>query len=366
MVPSSEFSQAPSMEFPRQGIEGSIKCDQTILGQTNDAADNYGEDSNEHFYAFSLNTRDRIQFDSCNSDFDTIIRIYDAKTHDEVAFNDDSNSCGSQANITMSLARGDYYVLIEGFGNNVGSYELNMKCQIDNNIPAYVQGTIECNQNVVGNTANGTNQYGNPSPEHFYQFSVLKRQHVMFQACESDFDTFITIYDENENQVAYNDDDCGLKSVLDIDLEQGTYYLLVEGYQMSFGNYSITMKCSPYATTSHPSQATMTKVPDLISSTMPTSTPSIYSSYKPSFENASISPSVSPTYQSSLNHSLEPSPIPRSKLSSVPITMPTPSPLIHPSDKPSGTSSVPPSKVSTYQPSQNHSMKPSPIPSSKP
>ena len=403
MIPSSTTSESPSMEFPLQRIEGSIKCDETVLGLTLGAANNHGEDSNEHFYSFSLSTRDRIQFDSCNSDFDTIIRIYDANTHDQVAFNDDSNSCGSQSNITMSLSKGDYYVMIEGFGNDSGSYELKMKCQISNNIPSYVQDSIECDQNAVGNTETGIDQYGNPSPEHFYQFTLLNRQTVTFRACASDFDTYITIYDENENQVAYNDDACGLKSILHIDLEGGVYYLLIEGYKMALGDYNITMKCGPYIT-NQPSQ-NPTRYQSFIPSAMPTSdpsippsaepsdivlvSPSIISTHQPSFNpsfipspipssrpssipssvltsDRSISPSkkpsILPTYQSSLNHSLKPSPILSSNLSSVPSAVPVSVSSAHPSN----ILSTVPYASPTYQPSLNHSLKPSPIPSSTP
>ena len=236
----------PSADFPLQGTEGSINCGQTVSGDTQSAVNNYGARSPEHFYVFSLNATDRVQFDSCNSAFDTIIRIYDANTQDQLAVNDDSNSCGKQSNVTMSLLSGDYYVMIEGFGQNSGAYQLTMTCQIDKSIPNYIEGTIACDQTVTGNNQNGVNRYENPSPEHFYEYTLVTPQTVTFDACGSDFDTYIAIYNEDENKIAYNDDACGSKSILEVDLEEGTYYLLVEGFSNSVGNYDVTMQCRPY------------------------------------------------------------------------------------------------------------------------
>ena len=120
-ISSSVPSETPSVKFPWQGVEGPIVCGETISDETEGAENNYGSSSPEHFYSFTLSDRDRIQFDLCGSDFDTLIHIYNANTHKQITFNDDSNSCGHQSNITISLTEGDYYVMIEGFWNSFGS-----------------------------------------------------------------------------------------------------------------------------------------------------------------------------------------------------------------------------------------------------
>ena len=90
--------------------------------------------------------------------------------------------------------------MIEGFWNSFGSYDLTMKYQIENVISKDVKGAIKCGQSVLDNNWNSNDHYGNPSPEHFYSFTLSTPQTVLFEACESDFD--IAIYNEDKNQIA--------------------------------------------------------------------------------------------------------------------------------------------------------------------
>lgn len=52
------------------------------------------------------------------------------------------------------------------------------------------------------------------------------------------------IYDANMNQLAQNDDACNFQSILEINLAEGIYHLLVEGYSTSSGDYILSTDCN--------------------------------------------------------------------------------------------------------------------------
>lgn len=101
-----------------------------------------------------------------------------------------------------------------------------------------------CLMTVTGNTSYSQNNYGNSSPDDIYQFEVTTSGTYEFSTCGSDYDTYLRIYDVNMNQLAENDDVCNLQSTVEISLAEGIYYLLVEGYSTSSGNYILSTNCN--------------------------------------------------------------------------------------------------------------------------
>jgi len=97
---------------------------------------------------------------------------------------------------------------------------------------------------VTGNTSNSQNNYGNSSPDHIYQFEVMTSGNYEFSTCGSDYDTYLRIYDANMNQLAQNDDACNFQSIVEINLAEGIYYILVEGYSTSSGDYILSTDCN--------------------------------------------------------------------------------------------------------------------------
>ena len=107
-----------------------------------------------------------------------------------------------------------------------------------------VEGTISCGSTIQGDTTNGVNFYTYPAREHFYSFSLTAASQVVVDACQSQYDTVLRVYDADSKQLAVNDDDCGFQSKLILDLEEGNYYIMIEGYASSSGEYIITMTCN--------------------------------------------------------------------------------------------------------------------------
>ncbi len=276
-------------------IKGDIDCDESVSGNTQDG------DSLVHLYNFTLEEEEKVRFNLCDSKFDTIVRIYDASTSEEVAFNDDSSKCGYQSLITEVLNSGKYFVMVYGFNGEGGYYTMAMTCG-DDPVPMEKKGDISCGEVLEGDTSGLTNQVANtnPSGEDVYEFKISGvKTNVIFDTCQSEFDTFIAVYNDEGNRLFVNDDFCGIKSKLDIVIDPGTYYLLVEGYKDKEGQYTVSMSCNELSLS--PSPTTSNKnMPSSHPSAKPSQKPTIKPSIQPT-ELRSLKPSVSPTESPSLS-----------------------------------------------------------------
>ena len=136
----------------------------------------------------------------------------------------------------------------------------NFHCEIYNNDGGdcgITNTTISSCETVTGDTRENTalqpnggwSRYGNPSPEHIYKFEAKAYGDFKFSTCGSNFDTYLRLYDENMNQIAYRDDygcdngDDYHNTVLEKSLHMGTYYILVEGYSNKSGWYTLSVNC---------------------------------------------------------------------------------------------------------------------------
>ena len=78
-----------------------------------------GHVSTEHYYSFTAFVPGIYQFNSCQSQFDTVLYVYDRDLNDAIASCDDqhdcASSCGYQAVLELELPAGDFVVVVEGF-----------------------------------------------------------------------------------------------------------------------------------------------------------------------------------------------------------------------------------------------------------
>jgi hypothetical protein len=104
------------------------------------------------------------------------------------------------------------------------------------------------NFSTIGNTASGcyTSTTGNTSEDVWYRLVTADPCVGSFDASlcgGTSYDSYIRIYDANLNQIAFNDDNCGLQSeILGTAINQGvvdTFYIVVEGFGSSTGNYTL-------------------------------------------------------------------------------------------------------------------------------
>jgi hypothetical protein len=194
--------------------------------------DVYGEDHNY------------IRFDSCLSNYDTMLRVYSADLSVEKDGCDDCGDCGVQSVMDTDLPGGDYLLVIEGYSTDEGDYRVQMICGDESN--GEFDGALECGSTVTGSTVGATNSIGNPAGDRLYSFTVDTDSAVQFDSCDSSYDTFLRIIStslDEELQSGDDDGDCGTHTVLDAFLPAGDYVLAVEGYRDSEGELSVTMNC---------------------------------------------------------------------------------------------------------------------------
>ncbi|MEY4659124.1 MAG: hypothetical protein RJB36_890 [Bacteroidota bacterium] len=84
-----------------------------------------------------------------------------------------------------------------------------------------------------------------PSPDIYYKLTpnpLIESVHASL--CGSSFDTFLSVVDVNGNVIAFNDDaaNCGGQSEFTFETTGlGTVYIIVEGWGMEMGNYTLTL-----------------------------------------------------------------------------------------------------------------------------
>ena len=222
----------PTITYP------TINCGTALNDNTSNSQHNIGNSSPEKIYQFEVTAAGTYEFSTCGgADFDTYLRIYDANMH-LLAHNDDA--CGFQSTVQKTLDEGTYYVLVEGYSPaDEGNYQLVMKC-----IEEYP--IIYCGRTVSGNTSNSQNNYGGVSNEDIYQFEVTIPGNYKFSTCGSSYDTYLRIYQGNMSNEIESCDDCGpcsTRSVIETTLDEGTYYVLVEGFSTYNGSYELEMTC---------------------------------------------------------------------------------------------------------------------------
>ncbi|MET3732843.1 T9SS type A sorting domain-containing protein [Moheibacter stercoris] len=110
---------------------------------------------------------------------------------------------------------------------------------------------VACGDSVSGSTATATNSGGNAAGDVFYKFTGNgEAQIVTLSLCDSSFDTYLRVYSDCTlaTQIAFNDDSCGTRSELTFESDgTSTYYIMVEGFSSSTGNYVLDVTCEePY------------------------------------------------------------------------------------------------------------------------
>ena len=109
-------------------------CSSANLHNSNRGKSNrVGNPSSDYVMELNMTNSDTVIISTCNpgTNFDTYLRIYfDRNLNTLLAENDDSNDniCGYYSEITTSLAAGTYYIVVEGFSNEEGDFELSMSC----------------------------------------------------------------------------------------------------------------------------------------------------------------------------------------------------------------------------------------------
>ncbi|HEV8286375.1 MAG TPA: DUF6443 domain-containing protein [Chitinophagaceae bacterium] len=129
---------------------------------------------------------------------------------------------------------------------------------------SHAQGNNMSNPIVMGTYGEGTysysdsrnnssygNDYGQPSPDIFYRFTVQGNTQISISTCSSAFDTYLHLLDGSGGLITFDDDNgpvcSGLTASISIpngsitSLAAGTYYIVAEGYSTYTGIINLTV-----------------------------------------------------------------------------------------------------------------------------
>ena len=110
-------------------IEGSISCGETVQGTTVGASNRIGTAAAEHVYTFTISTAVRAHFDSCQSGYDSHLRVMSPDFREELASCDDCGPCNDRTVLDVDLLPGDYVLVVEGYNSlSVGEYDVLLTC----------------------------------------------------------------------------------------------------------------------------------------------------------------------------------------------------------------------------------------------
>ena len=247
------FENLVSIPFiPNQNGAGSDDCTgatdvfagETYVGNTGDYTDTGGNAAPDVWYAYS-GAAGAVTLSLCDgaTDYDSYLRVFDACGGTEIASNDDSCSLQSELEFTAD-GTSTYYIMVEGYGSGSGNYSLSVSVlspsggdTCDNAYP------VVSGETYVGDTSTMTDTGSNPSPDAWYSYMGAAGD-VTLSLCEgTDYDSYLRVFDAcGGTEIASNDDACSVQSELVFAADAGaTYYIMVEGYSSSSGNFSLAV-----------------------------------------------------------------------------------------------------------------------------
>ncbi len=260
-IDSFSLTLCPTNDLCENATE--INCDDVVTGNTDLNTDTGGNPAPDQWFSFQGDGDAQIvTLSLCDggTDYDSLLRVFDACGGTEIASNDDS--CGLQSELTFfSDGTSEYLIMVEGFGSSSGNFSLEVTC-VDPE-PNDMCGDaidISCGETVSGQTINATIDdlvapfcdTGVTSPGVWYRYDDTTGlvTDITVTMCNStfDYDTKLSVYEGDCAGlvcVAGNDDTCGLLSEVSFQSDGNTtYYILVHGFGGATGTFEFEMNCT--------------------------------------------------------------------------------------------------------------------------
>ncbi|MBN2541874.1 choice-of-anchor J domain-containing protein, partial [bacterium] len=218
----------------------------TTCGESNDCELQTSED---HIYEVTIPNDGLWIFSLCGSSYDTKLHVGTTCCSEDIGYNDDYD-CGDdglldvQSQINADIVAGTYYVTIEGYLEACGEYILDIYekiCTPDSVVTA--PGEWTGNTCGAGNDCELVDSPFFESEDHIYEVTIPCDGEWTFSLCGSGYDTKIGVDSVCcRAELGYNDDFCGLQSQVTLDINAGIYFVIVDGFSGTCGDYVLTIK----------------------------------------------------------------------------------------------------------------------------
>jgi len=162
---------APENDLCEDAI--AVDCGDTIVGETLTATDTGENSAPDVWYTFT-GGEGTVVLSLCDggTDYDSVIRVFDACGGTEIAIND--NFCGLQSELTFeSDGTSTYYIMIEGFDENSGNFSLRVSCLLSTN-----DNSIEGFSHYPNPTTNVINLNAQENIENVVIYNILGQKVV--------------------------------------------------------------------------------------------------------------------------------------------------------------------------------------------
>ena len=199
------------------------------------------EFGSERWLRFELEEAGVVTIHTIGSSFDTRLWLHDANGA-ELAYDDDGGE-GVTSSIQATLQRGSYFARVAGFGNAGGELTVQLEegeAQVIETPVGTGEGAergraieIEVGQQHSSHLASG---------QRWFVFEAEVPAGYRMTTNGSSFDTVLTLYDGNGREITSDDDGGdGLQSLINRDLSEGTYYLMVRGFGANTGDVELVV-----------------------------------------------------------------------------------------------------------------------------
>lgn len=216
-----------------------------------------GGEAPELVYVLQVERRAQITA-QINSDYDGAIYLLGAcgEMRSEIACNDDAPTT-TRSQVDATLDAGTYYIVVDGYGNASGEFELMVQAtdlqnlaQVCQSAPALVSG-----QAVTGSTAGQPSYFtatcagGARSPDRVYSLEVASRSRLRLRM-QATYDGALYLRSDCQNpnsEVACNDDHRDTRhSMIVTTLDPGRYFVYADGFSAgNAGDYSLRADLAP-------------------------------------------------------------------------------------------------------------------------
>jgi hypothetical protein len=240
---------------------GNTSVGGTTTGASNDGSAACGASSSnvDVWYRYTASSTAVITVQTCGdgTTYDSVLSVHPSAcpgtSGNQIACNDDN--CGLDSSLTFQAVNGTQYLIrVSGFSSSSGNFELSVGPGGGGQPPA--NDTCAAATAIGNGSFNGTTNnaipdgastcVGSDTPDVYYRYTAPASGLVTASTCTaSSYDTVVSVHSAcpatTENQIACNNDTCGLRAEVTFTAKAGSDYIVRVAGASGAGTFTLTM-----------------------------------------------------------------------------------------------------------------------------